>query len=84
MAKISAKKIKSAAKSKPLVQNCFIIHVSIREDMGLIDPEEEWVGPTHMATPTWVLDPILHCKTSFSRITLSSSVLLQIYLMQVT
>ena len=74
MAKISAKKIKSAAKSKPLFQNCFIIHVSIREDMGLIDPEEEWVGPTHMATPTWVLDPILHCKTPFSRITLSSSV----------
>ena len=47
MAKMSAKKIKSSAKSKPLVQNCFIIHVSIREDMGLIDPEDGWVGPTH-------------------------------------
>ena len=62
MAKMSAKKIKSAAKSKPLVQNCFIIHVSIQEDMGLIEPEDGWVGPTHMATPTWVLDPILVLK----------------------
>ena len=62
MAKISAKKIKSAAKSKPLVQNCFIMHVSIREDMELIDPDDGWVGPTHMATPTWVLDPILVLK----------------------
>ena len=62
MAKMNAKKIKSAAKSKPLVQNCFTIHVSIEEDMGLIDPEDGWVGPTHMATPTWVLYPILVLK----------------------
>ena len=74
MAKMSAKKIKSAAKSKPLVQNCFIIHVLIREDMGLINPEDGWAGPTHVATPTWVLDPILHCKTPFSRTTLSPTV----------
>ena len=59
---MSAKKIKSAAKSKPLVQNRIIIHVSIQEDMGQIDPEDGWVGPTHMATPTWVLDPILVLK----------------------
>ena len=62
MAKISAKKIKSAAKSKPLVQNGFIIHVLIKEDIGSIKPEDGWVGPTHMATPTWVLDPILVLK----------------------
>ena len=37
MAKMSAKKTKNAAKSKPLDQNCFIIHVSIEEDMELID-----------------------------------------------
>ena len=59
MAKMSAKKIKSAAKSKPLVQNGFIIHVLIKEDIGLIEPEDGWVRPTHMARPTWVLDPIL-------------------------
>ena len=59
MAKKSAKKIKNAAKPKLLDQNCFNIHVSIEEDLGLIDPEYGWVGPTHMATPTWVLDPIL-------------------------
>ena len=59
MAKMSAKKIKSTAESEPLVQNCFVIHFLIREDMGLIDPEDVWVGPTHLATPTWVLDPIL-------------------------
>ena len=62
MAKMSAKKIKSAAKSEPLVQNCFIIHASIKEDMRLIDPRDGWVGPTHMATPTWFLDPILVLK----------------------
>ena len=62
MAKMSAKKIKSAAKSKPLAQNRIIIHISIKEDIGLIDPEEEGVGPTYMATPTWVLDPILVLK----------------------
>ena len=62
MAKMSAKKIKSAAKSEPLVQNCFIIHVLIEEDMELIDPKNGWVGRTLMATPTWVLDPILVLK----------------------
>ena len=62
MAKMSAKKIKCAAKFEPLVQNCYIIHVSIKEDMELIDPIDGWVGPGHMATPTWVLDPILVLK----------------------
>ena len=59
MAKMSAKNIKSAAKSKPFVQNGFIIHVLIKEDIGLIEPEDGWVRLTHMARPTWVLDPIL-------------------------
>ena len=62
MAKMSAKKIKTAAKSKLLVQNCFLMHVSIREDMELIDPDDGRVRPTHMATPTCVLDPILYLR----------------------
>ena len=49
---MSAKEIKSGAKSKPLVQNGFIIHVLIEKDIGLIEPEDGWVRPTHMARPT--------------------------------
>ena len=62
MVKMSAKIMKTAAKSEPLVQNCFIIHVSIKEDMRLIDQRDGWVGPSHMATPPWFLDPSLVLK----------------------
>ena len=47
MAKISAKKIKIDAKSKPLASKRSFIHILIKEDMEQIDLKDRGRGPSH-------------------------------------
>ena len=74
MAKISAKKIKIDAKSKPLASKRSFIHILIKEDMEQIDLKDRGRGITIRAPPTPLKLGLLHCKYPFSPITLSSSV----------
>ena len=74
MAKMSAKKIKSVAKSKPLASKRSFIHILIKEDMGQIDLKGRRRGIPIRAPPTPLKMGLLHCKTPISRITLSLSV----------
>ena len=71
---MSAKKIKSVAKSKPLASKRSFIHILIKEDMGQIDLKGRRRGIPIRAPPTPLKMGLLHCKTPFSRITLSLSV----------
>ena len=74
MAKMSAKKIKIDAKSKPLASKCSFIHILIKEDMEQIDPKDRGRGIPIRAPPTPLKIGLLHCKYPYSPITLSSSV----------
>ena len=74
MAKISAKKIKIDAKSKPLASKRSFIHILIKEDMEQIDLKDKGRGIPISAPPTLLKIGLLHCKYPFSPITLSSSV----------
>ena len=74
MAKISAKKIKIDAKSKPLASRHSFIHILIKEDMEQIDLKDKGRGIPISAPHTLLKIGLLHCKYPFSPITLSSSV----------
>ena len=74
MAKISAKKIRIDAKSKPLASKRSSIHILIKEDMEQIDLKDRGRGIPIRAPPTSLKIGLLHCKYPFSPITLSSSV----------
>ena len=57
-----AEKIKIAAKSKPLAQNCLSLYVLIKKDMEQIYLRDTVLGTTYMVRPTPQSDPILLLK----------------------
>ena len=62
MVKNRAKKIKIAAKSKPLASQSSSLHVLIKEDMEQIEDKDRGLVVTYMVRPASESDPILLLK----------------------